>query len=88
MFLGISLLVHQYVIKSTYLGRFYLSWVVCLIPFLIVNGILTAMPILIYNNLHILNVRVYTIPIEDAFYGMLNFLLVITIYEYLKQKRK
>ena len=59
-----------------------------MIPFLIVNGLLTAIPIITYNKLHILNIRIYTIPIEDMFYGMLNILLVISIYEYLKQRKK
>jgi lycopene cyclase domain-containing protein len=87
MLLGIFLFVHQYLLKTNYLHRFYIAWAVCLIPFLLVNGVLTAMPVVIYNNLEHLNIRIYTIPIEDLFYGMLNTLLVITIYEYLKQKK-
>jgi lycopene cyclase domain-containing protein len=87
IFLAVFLLFHQYVFKSEYLGRYYLAWTVCLLPFMIVNGVLTAMPVLIYNNLENLNVRIYTIPVEDVFYGMLQLLLVITIYEYLKPRR-
>lgn len=87
IFLGSFLLIHQYIIKSNYLGRFYLAWIVCMIPFLIVNGFLTALPILIYDDLQNLTIRIYTIPVEDVFYGMLNTLLVISIYEYLKKKR-
>ncbi|CAN5404387.1 hypothetical protein BH10BAC1_BH10BAC1_21260 [soil metagenome] len=86
--LGCFLLIHQYIFKSTYLGRFYLTWLVCMLPFLIVNGFLTYLPIVIYDNLYNLNIRIYCIPIEDLFYGMLNTLLVISIYEYLKQKIK
>lgn len=86
--LGIFLLIHQFVFKSSYLGRFYLTWSVCMIPFLLVNGFITKLPIVMYDNLRNMNIRIYTIPLEDLFYGMLNVLLVITIYEYLKQKRK
>lgn len=86
--LGIFLLIHQYIIKSAYLSRFYLTWLVCIVPFLIVNGLITGLPIVIYDNLYNLNIRIYTIPIEDLFYGMLNILLVISIYEYLKQRKK
>ncbi|MBL0329565.1 MAG: lycopene cyclase domain-containing protein [Bacteroidetes bacterium] len=82
------LIYHQFINKSAYLPRFYLTWLICMIPFLIVNGLLTAIPIITYNKLHILNIRIYTIPIEDMFYGMLNILLVISIYEYLKQRKK
>ncbi len=88
MLLGIFLFIHQYLLKSTYLSRFYLTWLVCIIPFLLVNGFITGLPIVIYNNLYNLNIRIYCIPLEDMFYGMLNILLVITIYEYLKQKKK
>lgn len=86
--LGSFLLIHQYIFKSVYLGRFYLTWLVCIVPFLLVNGFITGLPIVNYNNLYNLNIRIYCIPLEDMFYGMLNTLLVISIYEYLKQKRK
>ncbi len=86
--LGLFLLMHQFIIKSNYIGRFYITWAVCCIPFLIVNGIITGMPIVIYNNLNNIQIRIFSIPLEDMFYGMLNILLVITIYEYLKQKKK
>ena len=88
MFLSVLLFVHQYIIKSNYMGRFYITWAVCIIPFLLVNGIITGMPIVIYDNLYNTSFRIYTIPVEDLIYGMLNILLVITIYEYLKQKNK
>jgi lycopene cyclase domain-containing protein len=87
LLLSIFLLLHQFIVKSTYLGKFYLAWLVCLIPFSIVNGVLTSMPVLIYNNAENLGIRLGTIPIEDIFYGMLNVLQVVTVYEYLKQKQ-
>jgi lycopene cyclase domain-containing protein len=85
--LAVFLLIQQFVFRSDYMGRYYISWLVCTIPFFIVNGVLTAMPVLIYNDLENLNFRIYTIPIEDLFYGMLQFLMVITIYEYLKNRK-
>ncbi len=84
--LAFFLLTHQYVIKSDYLGKFYLAWLICIIPFLIVNGVLTAMPVLIYNNAENMAIRIITIPLEDFFYGMLNILQVVTVYELLKKK--
>jgi len=85
--LGLFLLIHQFIIKGNYMGRFYITWAVCMIPFLIFDGVITGWPIVIYNNLENTNVRIYCIPVEDLFYGMLQILQVITIYEYLKQKR-
>jgi len=52
-------------------GAFLLGYVITLVPFLIVNGILTALPVVIYNDAENLGIRIYTIPFEDVFYGML-----------------
>lgn len=60
---------------------FLVSYAVCLIPFLIVNGFLTAIPVVLYNDAENLGIRIYTIPFEDAFYGMLLVLMNIAIYE-------
>jgi len=65
---------------------FLVSYAICLIPFLIVNGFLTAIPVVIYNDAENLGIRIYTIPFEDAFYGMLLVLMNIVIYEKLKTR--
>ncbi|MEO6539446.1 MAG: lycopene cyclase domain-containing protein [Ferruginibacter sp.] len=65
---------------------FLVSYIICLIPFLIVNGFLTAIPVVQYNDAENLGIRIYTIPFEDAFYGMLLVLMNIIIYEKLKSK--
>lgn len=67
--------------------KFYLTWVVMLVPFLIVNGILTALPVVEYNDVHTLGIRVFTIPVEDFFYFFLLLLMNLTIYEYIKKQR-
>lgn len=48
---------------------------ICYIPFLLINGVLTALPVVRYNPEAILGPRVGTIPIEDFFYNfsMLSF---------------
>jgi lycopene cyclase domain-containing protein len=84
--LAASLFIQQFIFRSSYMGRYYMAWAVCIVPFLVVNGILTA-TVLVYDNLQNLGIRIYTIPLEDAFYGMLQFLLVISLYEYFKTKR-
>ena len=63
---------------------FLVSYAICLIPFLIVNGFLTAIPVVQYNDMENLGIRIYTIPFEDIFYGMLLVLMNIVIYENLK----
>jgi lycopene cyclase domain-containing protein len=68
-------------------SKFYLAWIIGLIPFLVVNGILTAMPVVEYNELHNLGVRIITIPVEDSAYFLLLFLMVVSIYEYLSARK-
>lgn len=72
------------------MGRFYFAYLFVLIPFFIVNGILTGSfidePIVWYNNEENLNIRLGTIPVEDAFYGLLLILNSIVIAEMLETK--
>lgn len=66
------------------LTKFYFCYLGSLIPFMMVNGILTSLPVVQYNSAHILNIRIINIPVEDFSYLFLMLLLVITIYETLK----
>lgn len=79
------LALHVFVLKSPYLGRFYLGYAVSLIPFFLVNGILTGWlleePIVWYNDAENLGFRLNTIPIEDSQYLLFFLLLTITFYE-------
>ena len=54
----------------------------------VVNGLLTGLPVLIYNNLENLKIRVGTIPFEDFFYHLVYMLLMILIYEKISRKEK
>ena len=69
-----------------------LSYLMLLIPFFIVNGILTGTglprPVVWYNNAQNLAVRVLTIPIEDFFYGMALIFLNIIVFEILSARRQ
>lgn len=67
---------------------FLVSYAVILIPFLIVNGFLTAIPVVLYNDAENLGTRIYTIPIEDAFYGMLLIFLNILFFEGLRRRKQ
>ena len=69
------------VTKREYLLRIYVSWAICLIPMSYVNGVLTGKPVLIYNNLENLGIRVGTIPFEDFFYHLFYMIILITILE-------
>jgi len=72
---------------TPYYSKFYVAWFVGLIPFLVVNGILTGMPVVEYNPDHNLGLRIFTIPVEDSGYFLLLFLMVISIYEFLTERK-
>lgn len=89
-FLAILIYLHTKVWQTPWMGRFYLAYAVILIPFLIVNGLLTGSGIeeqvVWYNDDENVGIRLFTIPVEDAFYGMLLILGVVSLYEYYGKK--
>ena len=74
--------------SSFNITTFLIAWLITLIPFLIVNGFLTALPVVLYNDAENLGKRIDTIPIEDIVYGMLLIMLNIILFEKLREKRK
>jgi lycopene cyclase domain-containing protein len=89
---GTFLLLHYFVIRASYLGRFYLMYLVTLIPFFVVNGLLTGSfipeEVVFYDNTQNLGIRLGTIPVEDMVYGLLMLLMNVTWFEYLKSRQK
>lgn len=73
-------------LKTPFLGRFYQTYLVHLIPFLVINGVLTALPVVIYNDAENLGIRLGTIPLEDTAYSMLLLLMNISFYEWFKSR--
>lgn len=73
------------------LQQFYLSFIIILIPFLIVNGILTGalteIPVVWYNNAENLGIRVGTIPVEDFGYAFSMLFGNLMIFESLNEKK-
>lgn len=78
----------QYIINPVWLKRFYMAYVVSLLPFYIVNGILTSIPIVMYNNAENIGKRVGTIPVEDHFYSLALLLMNVAFFEYFKNKKQ
>jgi lycopene cyclase domain-containing protein len=75
VFLAATLLLDRSLIRSK---QYWLWLVVCYIPFMIFNSVLTALPVVEYNSVAIWGVRLGTIPVEDFFYNysMLSFYLL------------
>lgn len=68
--------------QRRFAGKFFFTYLVMLIPFFIVNGMLTGTgindPVVWYNQDEIIGLRFFTIPVEDFFYAMLLMLLNVT----------
>lgn len=91
--LAIALTIARFIIKVNWLGKFYMVYMVLLLPFAFVNGILTGTgldnPVVWYNNNEILRIRFATIPVEDIFYGMnLVLLNIVLCKQFLRRKER
>ncbi|MCX7820863.1 MAG: lycopene cyclase domain-containing protein [Brevinematales bacterium] len=49
--------------------RFIFAMLISYLPFMIFNGILTTLPVVKYNNHHIIGIKIFNIPLEDFFYN-------------------
>ncbi len=74
--------------KFRFMYKFYRAYLVALIPFYVVNGFLTAIPVVMYNNAENTGIRIGTIPFEDHFYLMSLLLMNIYLYEFFKSRAK
>lgn len=88
-FLG--LLVYGLKNHLTTLQEYLPSFIVILIPFFLVNGILTGSfiesPVVWYNNDENLGFRLFTIPFEDVFYAFNLLFSIQLIFNHLKNKQ-
>src|SRR5690606_27828796 len=82
---GVVSLTLRFLLKVDWWGKATTVYGILLVPFLIVNGVLTGTgiesPIVWYDHTENLNLRILTIPIEDAFYGYELILLNIYFYK-------
>ncbi|MFN8276937.1 MAG: lycopene cyclase domain-containing protein [Chitinophagales bacterium] len=89
--LGIALPLACWLGAAKSLGDLLAYYPVLLIPFFIVNGILTGTgldePVVWYNNTENLSIRIGTIPVEDVVYGFLLLLLNLVGYDMLLPRK-
>ena len=76
--------------RNDLLQHYYLTFIFMLIPFFIINGILTGTgiedPIVWYNNFENIGLRLGTIPIEDTIYAFTLILGNLAMTDYFHQK--
>ncbi|MGB0950266.1 MAG: lycopene cyclase domain-containing protein, partial [Marinirhabdus sp.] len=76
--------------KKEWLQPFWATYAVLLVPFFIVNGVLTgtgiAEQVVWYNNNENLGIRLLTVPIEDMIYNLGMLLTVYAVMERLHER--
>ncbi|WP_158798288.1 lycopene cyclase domain-containing protein [Pedobacter sp. L105] len=76
----------EYVNKIRFMYRFYRAFIISLVPFYLVYGILTTLPAVQYNQLETLNFNLGHIPFESHFYFMAMLLLSVYLFELFKSR--
>lgn len=78
-----------FVERVSWYGNFAFMYLVAMIPFLIVNGVLTGAvtsePVVWYSAEHIMGPRIVTIPVEDMFYNYSMLLPIVWLFERFKK---
>ena len=73
------------------LNTFFITFLIVLIPFSIVNGILTGSfidePVVVYNNVENLGIRLGTIPIEDIGYAFSMLLMSLVLIKKIEKTK-
>ena len=86
----ILLLLYMMMTSVSLLESFYMTYLVILVPFLIVNSILTGSfiegEVVWYNNAENLGIRIFTIPKEDFSYGFTLILLNLILRDKFRAK--
>jgi lycopene cyclase domain-containing protein len=85
---ALMLLVHYMIFNKKHLTFFFIMWIIHLIPLFIINGFLTGIPVVNYDDNENLGIRIGTVPLEDSFYSMFLLLINLSVYEGLLRFRK
>jgi len=81
---GGFMIAHYLYIENTYRTKFYLSYLITWVPFLLVDGVLTGgytvQPIVVYHPEEFLDIRITSVPLEDSIYGLLLLMLNMSLF--------
>jgi lycopene cyclase domain-containing protein len=57
------------------------------VPFLIANGVLTGLPVVLYDDAENLAIRAGSIPLEDFFFSFSMLALAVLVYDVAGKRR-
>jgi lycopene cyclase domain-containing protein len=72
---------------KSHLTSFYLAFFLSVILYFIMRMIITTLPVISFHPSHITGILIYKMPVEDLGYFFLLFIMNVSIYEYLKERR-
>jgi lycopene cyclase domain-containing protein len=87
---GVTLVSQYYfkILSNRKAFLFLLSYLICMLPFFIVNGKLTSLPVVWYHVDGIWGIRLFgCIPLEDTIYNLGLFLGITLVYEKLNKNK-
>jgi len=83
-------LFHLLFVRGMARSRFYLAFLISVLPFLLVNGVLTGgftqEPVVIYNPQEYLGFRLGSIPADDLVYSFLLLFSCTTLFDFFRGK--
>lgn len=79
-------------LRPRYMGRFYSTFALLLIPVLIVEGFRTGAfadgAIVTFDDAQHLNLRLGTIPVENVFFALLLMVMPVAVWEWLEERAR
>ena len=86
-----SIIYLHFIVRANWIAKASAVYSILMLGFFPVNGVLTGTglesPIVNYNPGDFLEIRIGSIPIEDAVYGYAQFLLVLYFFKHFKRKQ-
>lgn len=87
-----AIIILAWMFNPSLLSRYYITFLIIMIPFLAVNGILTGSfiegEVFWYDSAEISGIRLITIPVEDVLFGFSLVLLNLLTAEFLRKLLK
>lgn len=88
-FIAAGILLLVLVLDIGLLSRYYLTFIIILVPFVLVNSILTGSfteeSVFLYNENEISGLKLFSIPVEDALFGFSLILLNLFVADALRK---
>jgi lycopene cyclase domain-containing protein len=84
--LGLVLPITLQFLDNNRMDKLVLAFLISLLPMFVVNGFLTALPVVIYNDSQNLGIRLGTIPVEDFAYNAILLAINVSLYEWQVKK--